>query len=50
MLLKASFQSTLTEWFSMSAVAPSVESAADLVVIMESGLDWSKSVEGSFAL
>jgi signal transduction histidine kinase len=44
MLLKASFQSTLIEWFGMSAAAPSVESGADLVVIMESGLG-DKSVE-----
>jgi signal transduction histidine kinase len=44
MLLKASFQSTLVEWFGMTSVAPSAESSADIVVIMESGLG-DKSVE-----
>ncbi|KAH8791797.1 putative sensor protein gacS [Hyaloscypha finlandica] len=44
MLLKASFQSTLVEWFGMTGVTPSAESSADVVVVMESGLG-DKSVE-----
>jgi signal transduction histidine kinase len=44
MLLKASFQSTLVEWFGMTGVIPSAESRADVVVVMESGLG-DKSVE-----
>lgn len=44
MLLKASFQSTMVEWFGMIGVTPSAESSADVVVIMESGLG-DKSAE-----
>jgi signal transduction histidine kinase len=44
MLLKASFQSTLAEWFGMVGATPSNESGTDVVVIMESGLG-DKTVE-----
>ncbi|KAE9379000.1 hypothetical protein N431DRAFT_540697 [Stipitochalara longipes BDJ] len=44
MLLKASFQSSLVDWFGMTAATPATESGANVVVIMESGLG-QKSVE-----
>jgi hypothetical protein len=38
MLLKSTVQDSLTEWFLMEAITGTVDSVADVIVIMESGL------------